>query len=67
MSTRRFRPKTSEACAGQMLEQDRECLALFRRLIIENHALIAQSRALIDWSRGAIAMLERLRGPLLYN
>jgi len=57
-SARSFRPE-----AGAFPAEDLECLRQFRRTIEENEMLLARSRAAIDWSREAMALLDRLHGP----
>jgi hypothetical protein len=47
--------------------EDQECLALLRRLIEEKKTTIAQSRATIDWSLDAIALLNRLQVSWIPN
>jgi len=43
--------------------EDRAYLALLRRLLEETGLMIKQSLAAIEWSREAIAQLDRLQPP----
>jgi hypothetical protein len=46
---------------------DLQRIALLRQLVAETKATIAQSRALINLSRGAMALLARLEGSQILN
>jgi hypothetical protein len=61
------RTQGSDGVALSWPAEDQECLALLKRLIAETQRTIAQSRAAIDWSREAIALLVRLQGPQVPN
>jgi hypothetical protein len=52
---------------GNRRGDDLACLAILRLLIEETRTMIAQSRASIDWSRDAIAMLDRLQRNQISN
>jgi len=49
--------------ASRRSAADVECLAILRRIIDENRTMVAQSRAVIEWSDAAMALLDRLQGP----
>jgi len=58
-----FSARSYRLDASMFLAEDLECLNQFRRTIEQNEMLLARSRAAIDWSREAMALLDRLHGP----
>jgi len=59
---KRSRLSVREAAASKKSAEDARCLAILRRIIDENRTMVAQSRAVIEWSDAAMALLDRLQG-----